>query len=388
MGYGQYSDHSHGRQNPLARTPKTSKRQVFPTSEIAHKWAHQTQDSARNPQGNFYFRGATIYSYRDSWPLARIYRKRCAPTLGDAAAPASGVLVLSNCNRYSVTTRQHQSDVNRAVSHLERIAVPEVVPAYGADKFSKVQHEENIKYLLNVAAVALTCAQRALRVQRVEWEHGRAMRAIDDARNYMAFFGIRRKAPVFPTDAWAAALERARRIETPDPASLDRRERQWAKRQERNRERDEYLAEQRRSAHAAKHARDFYRVGAARSSWRLNGAWGADYEAIRSSACMLRLSGCNAAGCGAQPCDHSTEIETSWGARVPVAEAPFVWRLVGMIKRACATYTPPTTGLKRIMIGDYPLDRIDSDGTLHAGCHTIPYAELALMARTLNLTGE
>jgi hypothetical protein len=41
----------------------TRQKNVFTDNrEIAHKWFHQTQDFARNPQRNFYFEGATIYS--------------------------------------------------------------------------------------------------------------------------------------------------------------------------------------------------------------------------------------------------------------------------------------------------------------------------------------
>ena len=68
-------------------------RHIFPTSEIPHKWAHATQSDARNQRGNLYFRGDTIYSYRDSWPLARIYRHK-----------KRGVLVLSNSDRATGAT--------------------------------------------------------------------------------------------------------------------------------------------------------------------------------------------------------------------------------------------------------------------------------------------
>ena len=48
-------------------------RYVYPTEEIPHKWVHQTQDSARNPQGNLFFEGDTLYSYRTSAPIAKLY---------------------------------------------------------------------------------------------------------------------------------------------------------------------------------------------------------------------------------------------------------------------------------------------------------------------------
>lgn len=50
----------------MART-----KHVFPTDEIAHLWAHKTQDDARNQGGNFYFSGDTIYSYGSHFPIAR-----------------------------------------------------------------------------------------------------------------------------------------------------------------------------------------------------------------------------------------------------------------------------------------------------------------------------
>jgi hypothetical protein len=43
-------------------------RHVHPTDMVAHLWAHQSQDSARNG-GNFYFEGDTLYSYGAHFPL-------------------------------------------------------------------------------------------------------------------------------------------------------------------------------------------------------------------------------------------------------------------------------------------------------------------------------
>lgn len=45
---------------------------VFNTSEVAHIWAAQSQQSGRNAQGNFYFEGQTIYSYGRHFPIATI----------------------------------------------------------------------------------------------------------------------------------------------------------------------------------------------------------------------------------------------------------------------------------------------------------------------------
>lgn len=76
-------------------------RQVYPTHEIAGLWWSERQESARNPQGNFYFRNRIIYSYRDGFPIAR---------------KVDSSLVLINRNRYSMTTGRHINLVRYAIT--------------------------------------------------------------------------------------------------------------------------------------------------------------------------------------------------------------------------------------------------------------------------------
>src|SRR3990167_9230924 len=130
----------------------TRQRQVFPTDEIPHKWAHQTQEEARNPQGNLYFRGPTLYSYRDSYPIARLFKKK------------NETLVLHVSNMYSVTTRSHCYSAQRATNHLPCVTVPIVAPhiVWPADKFTAKDHAQNLKHLTDTAAEHLAKAQRAL----------------------------------------------------------------------------------------------------------------------------------------------------------------------------------------------------------------------------------
>lgn len=335
--------------------------QVFPTNEIPHKWAHQTQESARNPGGNLYFKGATIYSYRDSWPLARIYGPK-----RDGSR-----LVLTNCERYSKTTAAHQSAANTAVSHWHATAVPHVQGAYGTE-LSKAEHTANFAYIIARADEALKRAQRAMQSATVAWRRSHAEHALKDAQRYSDFFGLRRKVPAFPEIAWNAAAARAERIENPDPASLDKRERASAARK---------AAQEARERKARELAAP--RLAALRTDWRLFGAFGAAGPYARPNGpVMLRVN------------QTDETIETSMGVRVPLAAAPMVWNMVqrarkqggmdgrqgGVLSRAHPVRLP--------RIGDYPLDRIEADGTLVAGCHTIPYSELSALARALGLEGQ
>lgn len=79
-----------------------------------------------------------------------------------------------------------------------------------------------------------------------------------------------------------------------------------------------------------------------------------------------------------------SEIETTRGARVPVDVAGRLWKAVTSC-RAHGKHWVPQVEFK---VGYYRLTRIESDGTLVIGCHTIPYDELVLMAHKLKLTED
>ena len=351
-------------------------RHVFPTAEIPHKWARQTQNDARNPQGNLSFSGDTIRSY--STDAAKIYRHK-----------ARGTLVLIDEHRYSNTTAGQLSLIRRAVSHLTAIEVPyPCIGKYGADNHTAAgAHALNVKYLVALAAKHLAKAQRAVMARNVGWRRAAAREALQSAGTYSLFFGIRRKVPAFPAEAWNAAAARAERIENPDPVRDAKR---FKLREQRAAATDavtEYRQEMMRSMQAAGHylgyrvhvgkrwpamlarkvgekGTPWYHDMARRTAWRI----GESAHPDRDGAVMLRVNG--------------EEIETSQGARIPLAAAPLVW---AKVQRALGKGWKPS-GLCAMKIGDYALDGIDADGTLRAGCHVIPHSELRSMARQLNLT--
>lgn len=84
---------------------------------MAHLWANESQDEARNSRDTFYFRGPVIFSYRDSYPLAALTPWR------DARGRR---LVIDRADSYGPTTGGHQSDMRGALRghpvHLVRFA--------------------------------------------------------------------------------------------------------------------------------------------------------------------------------------------------------------------------------------------------------------------------
>lgn len=72
--------------------------------QVAHLWAHQAQEEARNSQDNFYFHNNTIYSYGAHFICGQIvFNKR-----GEKA-------YVLNDNSYSSTTSKHQGVVKSSI---------------------------------------------------------------------------------------------------------------------------------------------------------------------------------------------------------------------------------------------------------------------------------
>ena len=82
----------------------TRQRQVFPRDTVAHLWANASQDSARDPSGNFYFNGPALFSYGSHHVIA--YR------LENADGSASYIW---NADTYSNTTSRHHAIALRAI---------------------------------------------------------------------------------------------------------------------------------------------------------------------------------------------------------------------------------------------------------------------------------
>lgn len=76
---------------------------------VAHVWAAQSQATGKTSHGNFYFRGASLYSYGSHYV--------CGLIMPDGAA-------LVNSDKHSKTTSKHQDAAWHAVSHRARFYVP------------------------------------------------------------------------------------------------------------------------------------------------------------------------------------------------------------------------------------------------------------------------
>jgi hypothetical protein len=91
---------------------KKRKRLVFPTQEVIHKWANETQEEGRNAQGNVFFNGKSLFSYGTHYEMGRHVEGRKGEKV-----------VFLNVEGSSVTTSKHKSWTHQAVVHFTNFMV-------------------------------------------------------------------------------------------------------------------------------------------------------------------------------------------------------------------------------------------------------------------------
>lgn len=315
---------------------------------VAHIWANQSRDSARSSNGNFWFSNTTIYSYRT--PIARL-------VLG-ADGRAAGAL---RTNRtYSATT---SSKHEPAISSALRRDIPAIlVPNVGAS--SDADHRENLDYFTKQIAEGFAKAKRSN--ARYEYAFEAVRHLVDSANAYLRLFNLSAPEYGLPEDFEAAkekAAARAHSLSHPDPASADRRERERARRLAREAERQRIAREEM----LARRESDVL-------DWR-----GGKYVALYhySLPTMVRV----------HP-GKPEVLQTSRGAEVPLEAAIGIFRLAQRCRdraEALPASLVAQLATRQRQIGEFHLDRIDADGTIHAGCHTISYEESARLANELGL---
>lgn len=307
---------------PVVMTPKGTKdksmKHIFQTSEIAHKWAHQTQSDARNSAGNFFFHGDTIYSYGSHFPIARHVQNA-----------QGGKAILFTHRGYSLTTSRH--------IHLVRSAIPYEV--------------RTLTVTDPTAGVGLQIQDFGERIERAQHEcfgdsgrfRPKAYRTLElliqDANDVTEFFGSaqRWKLPE-STDAikQAIAEENARRARE-------------EKRLERKRKRE--------------HAQYLKIKGELLERWIKGDTTVHTWDIPRDFPVRLRIAG--------------NDIETSMGVRFPIAHAIRGIRFIRSIVAAGQGYKRNGHTFR---LGAYAIDEIDTDGNVTAGCHHVEYAEAERIA--------
>ncbi len=296
------------------------RRYVYPVDMVAHLWANQSQGRARNAgQGNFYFEGDTIFSYGRHFPIARHVVNNC----GDKA-------VLFTTQDYSVTTSGHKSVVLSACQNLQVFFVSDI----------RADHKENIADYRKRFVDLVGQYDKARSRKPAIFDDLKAL--VTEANGYAEFFGLRSRFAL-PTNTEEMIAECAR---------IQKREREQQRKREIKLERER--AE--RTREAQKHIQ----------KWVLGKS---DYlpGEVYNLPIRLRVAG--------------DELQTSRGARVPLAHAVKAYRIIRRYREYGETYQ---RNGHTIHLGLFPLDVIDDQGNVTAGCHNVAWKEIDRIA---TLTG-
>ncbi len=306
---------------------KKRQRQIFPSSEIPHLWMHQVQEEARNSNGTLYFSGPTIYSYGSHFPISR----HVANKHGKKA-------ILFTTASYSVTTSGHCSAVRSAIpSGTPVFNVPSVETSWGGDP----SHRKNLESYVTRATQALEKAARARKQYSVNGYYREAIATRDEAIRYAEFFCL--KAPKFPKFPAKHKLDNLRR----ELAALAAQRAAEARKREQE--------AQRRRLEEAREQIERFRAGDPTT------------RTVYGIPPMLRIVG--------------DEVQTSLGASFPIEHARLGLRAVRKVRATGEEYR---RNGHTIHLGHYAIDRIEPNGTVHAGCHVVKWDEIELIAPQLD----
>lgn len=307
----------------------TRTRNVYPTREIPHLWAHQTQQAARNQGGNFYFDGPTIYSYGSHFPIATHITHK-----GKAA-------ILVTTRSYSVTTSKQ--------IHLVRSSIPDDVPKfYVYNIATHITPVANLDNQLVYFKSTVVDARKALSEAKNKPQRAKAYRSLQytiyKANAFCKFFGssVRYKLPVnhAELEQLASVYEesiQARRDKKDETARIQR--------------------ERRAAEFAAKMPELVDR-------WRKGEYISESYQ----FPTILRIK--------------EDIVETSKGANFPLEHAR---RVLPIVKRLLARGEAYQRNGHTIHLGHYPLDEITPAGTVYAGCHAVSKGEVERLIREVEL---
>lgn len=301
-------------------------RHVYPNHEIPHLWAHQSQDEARNSTGSFYFDGPIIYSYGSHFPIARYVTNE----RGERA-------VLFTIAHHSVTTSGHCSAVARAIPpDVPAFRVPHLRSSWG----DLPNHADNVESYVRRISELLGKAKRA-RVHR-DWHQREALGLREQLRRYVAFFdlsdvSVPESDELDALQSWVAAHKEEERQRREEAA--------WLAEEERRREQVERIWQ--------------FRAGDPNVSY------------IPGVSPMLRVVG--------------NEVQTSLGARFPVSHARRELAFIREVRESGQEYV---RNGHAIHLGNYVIDRIEPDGTVHAGCHVVKWEEIEIITPQLVAVGR
>ena len=368
---------------------------VMTNHMVEHVWSQRSQDHGRSANGNYSFDGDVLYSY--STPIAKFWRGTRGRTFA-----------LITSETFSVTTSgKHMPSAYNIPNVAGTFHVP-FIYGYGGgpaarmvsclNASDKELHQGNADYL---AGELRNRGKELSRMHRHFYSGTHADESVNieprcDAllvmakETYFAYceaFGIRKgvKAMTQELETMCETIRTAYR-KFYSPKQIAKRAKYAAKR-----------VEAREGAMSA--FENWHRVNGPIPTasqirllpWHAKASIGRKAEAQlneQSRTDWLAGTG-NKIGYGIfpypmlrlKPTDSDT-VETSMRAEFPLTHAVKAFRLIRRVAERGEAWESNGHSLH---VGHFAIDRISEDGTTHAGCHRIPWAEIERFARQIGI---
>lgn len=347
---------------------------VVSNSMVAHLWAHQSQDTARSGNGNIWFEGTTLYSYRT--PIANFV----TTSHGERIA-------LISSRGYSPTTGSHLRGVENALGYGEhRISQYFHVPYVGIDGGMSPRpngdiHECNAASLLADYNKSIASARRSRHYQLEDWNRDYVKGRLNLVRRYIETFDVPLTLPNF-TDDWQTVIDAAAQRNTPE--AIAKAERERAKRTERARRdyrevKGIYGADWRDSSLCRYNHKSIFTAEDHAAREAVLNAINADIISAWRNGHRVSLPGNDST---AHLRVKGDNIETSRGAVFPVEHGKKAFALISMCREHAREYV---RNGHTIHLGSFAIDRVTPNGDVHAGCHFVAWSEVEHVARELGL---
>lgn len=299
-------------------------RKVFGSNqEVCHIFASGNYSEGRASGGNVFFENDTLYSYGRHFPIAK---------------RIGGGRYLFTYRVYSMSTSKHLNYARSALRHAELVFCFD--PAAPVSENLKLEQSAINAQLAEISTIKYPQGRGLSRVQKCA---ATIAHIVERAGKYCAAMG----AELPDTFKLSGdVLSMAQQFETAKKEAEEKRQ----------------AAIKKAEAKEKRKAREYLKA------WRNDPTMRTEYMLHRLPV-ALRIVG--------------DEVQTSHGARITFEEvrASKIWQAVQKVRASGAPVE--FDGLHKPTLGNYRADRIEKDGTLKAGCHTIPFAEMETVAAVI-----
>ena len=317
-------------------------KQVFSdTMDVAHLWAHQKQDYARNSGDNFYFRGKSIYSYGSHFEIARIIEDK---------------VCLFTSATYSNTTAKHIGCVKAAMPYDWKVF--KVAKFHGPVKKGGWEEESITKNIENYASNIEDLVKKQKTARKVDYTQSIRNEA-KELSDYVDYFKVSRLLPkhykfLLETENVTNEmfLEKFGLVHNAKLKERQTKERKLAK--ETKQKIAEWLEGKHDKGYIMGYMKDQIYLRLVDEPF--HNEEGKDLKFVCSG-----------------------KVQTSKAIEIPASEAMKLYDGVRRIRESVLNEDLidkflEKQGLKTV--GNWNIDRVTKDGDIIAGCHKIPYSEI------------